>query len=461
MDRELHVYLDRAGEAIFVGQLFARVKGGRETASFAYDDTWLKRRGAFALAPSLMLTRGTFHSNSGLFNAFADTAPDSWGRKLMRRHERGIAEKEGRSPRTLFDIDFLAGVEDETRHGALRFKDPEGEAFVTRSNTPVPPLLELGSLLAATDRIEKGRETDKDVMLVLAPGTSLGGARPKATVRDRAGSLLIAKFPKRDDDWPVIVWEAITLELARKSGITVPDWHLQKIARRSVLMLSRFDRQNQALRVPFMSAMTAVDGTDHADQRSYLELADVLRRDGGAPNEDLRQLWRRIVFNILVSNTDDHLRNHGFLHALKGWRLAPAYDLNPCPTDVKARIHALAIDETDATASIDTALKAAKHFGIPSRDAAQIANEVAAATAAWRQVAKDHGLDAKQVDRMASAFEHEDLKKALAAGQPQLAQSGDRPRGASRQEKRAAPSRKGANPKKPQQKAPRPKGATA
>jgi serine/threonine-protein kinase HipA len=416
MERELLVYLDRPGETVLVGRLFARVKHGKENASFAYDDSWLKRRGSFSLAPNLMLSRGAFHASGGLFNAFADTAPDSWGRKLMRRHERGAAEQEGRAPRTLFDIDFVAGVEDETRLGALRFKDPDGDHFLSRSTAPVPPLPELGALLSATDRIEKGRETEKDVLLVLAPGTSLGGARPKATVRDKTGVLLIAKFPKRDDDWPVTIWEAITLGLARKCGIAVPDWTLQKIARRPVLMLTRFDRQNGSVRLPFMSAMTAIDATDHDDQRSYLELADVLRRDGAAPNEDLRQLWRRIVFNILVSNTDDHLRNHGFLRAAKGWRLAPAYDLNPCPTDVKPRVHALAIDETDSTASLDTALKAAKHFGIGAGDAAVIAAEVAIGVQTWRQGAKGHGLNASQIERMASAFDHEDLRKGLKMG---------------------------------------------
>jgi serine/threonine-protein kinase HipA len=413
VERGLHVFIDLSGETVFLGRLFARVKNGRESTSFTYDDSWLKRRGAFALAPNLMLTRGTFHSPSGLFNAFADTAPDSWGRKLMRRHERGVAEKERRAPRTLFDIDFLAGVEDETRLGALRYKDPQGEGFLSRSTAPIPPFLELGPLLAATDRIGQGRETDKDVMLVLAPGTSLGGARPKATVRDKTGNLLIAKFPKRDDDWPVTVWEAVALTLARKAGITVADWRLQKISRRPVLIASRFDRQHGSRRVPFMSAITALNAADHDDQRSYLELADALRRDGAAPSQDLLQLWRRIVFNILISNTDDHLRNHGFLRAAKGWRLAPAYDLNPCPTDVKPRVHALAIDETDATGSLETALKTAKHFGIAAADAAEIAREVARSTQTWRQIAKDHGLNAAQVDRMASAFDHQDLQKSL------------------------------------------------
>ena len=446
MERELHVYADLAGEAVFAGRLFARVKAGKETASFAYDDSWLKRRGAFAFAPSLMLTRGAYHSSHGLFNAFADTAPDAWGRKLMRRHERGLAEKDGRAPRTLFDIDFLAGVEDETRLGALRFKDPEGEAFLARSKAPVPPILELAALLSATDRIEKGRESGEDVMLVLAPGTSLGGARPKATVRDKTGELLNAKFPKKDDEWPVTVWEAITLELAHKSGIAVPGWRMQKIARRSVLMLSRFDRES--VRIPFMSAMTALDATDRGDQHSYLELADALRRDGAAPNEDLRQLWRRVVFNILVSNTDDHLRNHGFLHAAKGWRLAPAYDLNPCPVDVRPRIHALAIDEKDATASVDTALKVAKHFGVADEDAAKIARQVAAVTGGFRDIAKAHGLDAKQIDRMASAFEHEDLRIALAAGRPQPVKLGSSSSAAGKRAKAEAPSRKEATPPK-------------
>ena len=296
---------------------------GRASSSFAYDDSWRARRGAFELAPSLPLGPGPFHSNRPLLAAFTDPAPDSWGQKLLRRYERARAEEEGREARTLFDVDFLAGVDDRTRIGAMRFKDPQGDAFLTRKGEPVPPLIDLPALLGATDRIDRGRETNSDVALVLAPGTSLGGARPKATIRDTDGRLLVAKFPKRDDDWPITRWEATTLALAKTAGVAVPDWRLESVARKPVLLLRRFDRTAANLRIPYMSAMTALDATDHGEQRSYLELADVLRQSGSMPEADLKQLWRRIVFNILVSNTDDHLRNHAFLRDTRGWRLSP------------------------------------------------------------------------------------------------------------------------------------------
>jgi serine/threonine-protein kinase HipA len=416
MQRELHVFIDIDGKPVLVGRLWARERSGRNSSSFTYDDGWRARRGAFELGPSLPLGPGQFQSDRPLFGCFTDAAPNSWGKKLMRRHERARAEEHGGEPRTLFDVDFLAGVDDRTRIGALRFKDPGGDAFLTTKAEPVPPLIDLPALLGATDRIDRGRETNSDVALVLAPGTSLGGARPKATVRDKDGRLLVAKFPKRDDDWPVIRWEAATLALAKAAGVTVPDWRLKTIARKGVLLLGRFDRTAANARLPYMSAMTALDAVDDGEQRSYLELADVLRQKGSAPETDLKQLWRRIIFNVLVSNTDDHLRNHAFLRDSRGWRLSPAFDMNPCPVDVKRRIHVLAIDELDGTASLDIALSVAAQFGLAQDQARAIVAEVGGAVSKWRDVAKAHKLKPAEIDRMASAFEHDDLRQATSAG---------------------------------------------
>jgi serine/threonine-protein kinase HipA len=415
MERELIVYMDTDRAPVLVGRLWARERTGRETSSFTYDPSWIKRRGAFALSPRLALTPGPYHAAKGLLNAFGDCAPDAWGRKLMLRQERARARKAKTQPRTLFEIDFLAGVEDETRLGALRFKDAGGEAFIARTGRPVPPLIDLPRLLSATGRIERDRETDDDLILVLAPGTSLGGARPKATVRDTAGRLLVAKFPKKDDDWPVTVWEAVLLTLAARAGITVPAWRLETIARKPVLLLDRFDRADTDRRIPFMSAMTALDASDHGEQRSYLDILDVIRQMGAQPESDARALWRRIVFNILVSNTDDHLRNHAFLHGPGGWTLSPAYDMNPCPVDVRPRAHALAIDEADPTASIELAFSVAERFAIGPDEAQDIAAEVATAAGQWREVAKTFKLTGSQIDRMASAFEHDDMKHASRA----------------------------------------------
>lgn len=412
MQRGLFVYLDIKGAPVLVGRLWARERAGKETSSFAYDPTWLKRKGAFALSPALMLTAGQFQAQ-GLPNVFGDTAPDSWGRKLMLRRERARARKAKTQPRTLFEIDYLAGVDDRTRIGALRFKDAENGPFLTTTGEPVPPLISLPRLLSATDRIERDEETEEDLLLVLAPGTSLGGARPKATIRDADERLLVAKFPKRDDDWPIPTWEAVLLKLAGEAGLDVPPWRLEEIAGRPVLLVTRFDRSAYGQRVPFMSAMTALDATDHGPQRSYLEIVDAIRQMGSKPDADIEELWKRVVFNILVSNTDDHLRNHALLHDGGGWRLAPVYDLNPCPVDVKPRVHALAIDEDDATASLETALEVAALFGIKPERARALAGEIGAVTSGWKNVAKSLGLTTPQVDRMDSAFEHDDLRLAL------------------------------------------------
>jgi serine/threonine-protein kinase HipA len=334
---------------------------------------------------------------------------------LLRRAEQARAKREGRPPRTLTAVDYLALVHDETRLGALRFRDAQAgpnAPFLSSAGKPIPPLLVLARLLSAANRIVAGDETDEDLALVLAPGTSLGGARPKASVRGARGELLIAKFPRKDDEWPITRWEATALSLAKAAAIRVPELRLEAVAAKPVLLLERFDRQGQA-RIPFMSAMTALSADDN-QTRSYLEIVDALRREGSAVTPDLRELWRRLVFNVLVSNTDDHLRNHGFLHDGVGWRLAPAYDLNPMPTDVRPRVHALALDEADTTASMETAFDVAPRFGIAAADARVIAREVGAAVRTWRAVGRRFGLKTKELQRMESAFEHRDLALAVA-----------------------------------------------
>ncbi|MGF1627991.1 MAG: type II toxin-antitoxin system HipA family toxin [Kiloniellaceae bacterium] len=410
MERELLVFMDMAGETVPVGRLWARTRGAKETASFEYDPSWLARRDAFGLDPVLPPARGQFHTGRPLFNAFTDPAPDRWGQTLMRRNERRQAGAEGRQPRTLLAVDFLTLVDDETRLGALRFKDAGGGDFLTSTGKRVPPVVDLPRLLSATNRIIDDKETDEDLQLILAPGTSLGGARPKASVRDKDGHLLIAKFPRKDDEWPVTRWEATTMALAEAARVEVSPWRLQLVLKRPVLMARRFDRREDQ-RIPYMSALTALDASDN-ETRSYLEIAEFLRREGSRVNEDLRQLWRRIVFNMLVSNTDDHLRNHGFLRDANGWRLAPAYDLNPMPTDVKPRIHALAIDEIDGTASLDTAFQIAPMFGMTGKDARAIAAEVGTAVMGWRDAAARFGITPDEVERLSSAFDHEDLRAA-------------------------------------------------
>ena len=413
MERETAVYADLDGATVPVGTLRTRTRGARQTASFEYAASWLARPDAFGIDPALPPARGPFHTDRPLFNAFTDPAPDRWGQNLMRRNELRQALTERRQPHTLQAIDYLTLVDDRTRLGALRFRDAGGGEFLTTGDRPVPPVVDLPRLLSATNRAIDADETDEDLRLILAPGTSLGGARPKATVRDTDGHLLIAKFPRRDDEWPVTRWEAAAMDLARAAGIDVAPFRLRSAAGRAVLTARRFDRR-QGQRIAFTSALTALEAADHDEQRSYLEIAEFLRREGSAVNRDLRQLWRRIAFNVLVSNTDDHLRNHGFLRAPNGWRLSPAYDLNPAPVDVKPRVHALALDDFDGTASLETALAVAPRFGMTGRDARAALAEVGRAVRGWRDAAARHGLTPDDVERMASAFDHRDAR--IAAG---------------------------------------------
>lgn len=238
-----------------------------------------------------------------------------------------------------------------------------------------------------------------------------GAPDPRASVRDIEGKLSVAKFPHKGDETDAVRWEGLALTLAAKAGIAVPGWRIVEAAGKPILVLRRFDREG-ALRVPFLSAMSML-GANDLETRSYLEMADALRRYGAAPKDDLRALWRRIVFNVLVSNTDDHLRNHGFLYAGNdGWRLAPAYDLNPVPVDVKPRVLTTAIDEEDATASLELVLKVAGYFELEAKGARVIAGEVGRAVAHWRSEAGRLGLSKSEIERMASAFEHEDLRAA-------------------------------------------------
>jgi serine/threonine-protein kinase HipA len=330
----------------------------------------------------------------------------------MRRMERRRAEREGTAPRTLQEIDFLMLVDDEARQGALRFAEKEGGPFLREEGIKrIPPLIELPKLLSAAEHVMEEKDTEEDMRMLFAPGSSLGGARPKASVREKNGHLAIAKFPRKDDEINTVAWEAVALSLAEKSGIPVPPSRVENIAGKPVLLLRRFDRDGDR-RIPFLSAMSML-GSKANEGRSYMEIVDALRQHGAAPKDDMEGLWRRLVFNILISNTDDHLRNHGFLYeGQAGWRLSPAYDLNPVPSDIKPRILSTAINEDDNTASLALAMEVAGYFGLDDAKARAIAAEVGKAVSKWRDEAARHGLSKAEMDRMASAFEHDDLKAA-------------------------------------------------
>lgn len=415
MESEALVYVDSGGGPQLAGRLWTRARGDRESATFEYDRGWLAHPERFSLEPALKLGPGPFHTRSGqrLFGAIGDSAPDRWGRVLMRRAERRRADRARQTARTLREIDYLLGVDDEARSGALRFATEEGGAFLADGSAKIPPLIELPRLLSAADRVLKDKETDDDLRVLLAPGSSLGGARPKASVRDRDGQLAIAKFPSQSDEFDSVVWEAVALTLAAKAGIEVPGWRIVTLGRRKALLLRRFDRAGGA-RVPFVSAMSMLDAAD-GGQRSYMEFVDALRQHGAALREDARAVWRRIAFSILISNTDDHLRNHGFVWVgPAGWRLAPAYDINPVPAEVRPRVLTTAIDLDDSTASLELAFSVCRYFELELKQARQIAGEVGRAVARWRTVAARLGAPAREIERMASAFEHADLKAARA-----------------------------------------------
>lgn len=414
-NKPILVYVQLERGPVLVGRLWSRLRKGQESASFEYDRGWLDHPEHFALEPALTLGEGSHHTAAGqaLFGALGDSAPDRWGRMLMRRAARRHAEKAGKQPHTLGEIDFLLLVDDEARQGALRFASEEGGPFLATPVAPrIPPVIELPRLLSAAEHVTSETETDEELQLLLAPGSSLGGARPKAVVRDRDGQLAIAKFPHHNDDCDVEMWEAVTLSLAGKAGLRIPPWRIETVAGKTVLLVRRFDRQGNT-RIPFLSAMSMLGARDH-EEHSYLEIADALRQSGAEPQDDWHELWRRIVFNVLVSNTDDHLRNHGFLYVGEnGWRLSPAYDLNPVPIEVKPRVLTTSISFDDATASLELALAEAGYFGLNQTEAKRIATQVGQAVASWKREAAQFGLGAAAIDRMRSAFEHRDLELSL------------------------------------------------
>lgn len=393
-----------------VGRLWFRSSNGRESASFQYDPAWFHLSGCFALEPALKLGEGTFHTqNMSLFGALGDSAPDRWGRILMRRREERQAKSEGKTPRALTELDFLLGINDEARQGALRFRKQEGGPFLAPPETnAIPPLVALPKLLAASERFLESKESDEDFRLLLAPGSSLGGARPKASVYD-ASVLSIAKFPRKDDDFQTTLWEALALTLAEKAGIQVPLWRVEYVHNKPILVLKRFDRQGQE-RIPFLSAMSMLGARDN-EQHSYLEIAYALIHYGAEPLLDLEELWRRLVFNICISNTDDHLRNHGFLlssqmanNISRGWRLSPAYDLNPVPRQAGLPFLSLAIDSVSRSASIETALSVIGEFKLAKEQAMMIIDDVRRAVSNWRNIARSLGINRREIDRMESAF---------------------------------------------------------
>lgn len=414
MSDALDVWLDDGllgPEPKLVGSLARDRSRGHETIRFRYATTWLSAgQSAFAIDPELPLTPGDFYPSAGrtLHGVFRDSAPDRWGRVLMERREADEARREQRRRRTLGDWEFLTGVNDVARMGALRLRDPHSLHWVDDRAASVPPATRLRELEAAARAIDEGGaearpEYSEWLRMLVVPGSSLGGARPKASFSDERGSLWLAKFPANDDRRDVGAWEFLVHQLATLAGVEVPEARLARFAsRHHTFCVKRFDRLGFGRRM-YASAMTLLQ-RDDGESGSYLEIAEALQREGDAVRleGDLQQLYRRVAFSILVGNRDDHLRNHGFLRAPTGWRLAPAFDINPHP---EKRDHALAIDESDTRPDLATLRATARFYRLDETQAADIEAQVRTAVETWRSAADDIGLGAHELETLAEVIE--------------------------------------------------------
>ena len=392
---------------MLMGVLSSQTIRQKEHFSFEYDPQWLKSSYAQSIDPDLALYSGMQHAKQfNNFGVFLDSCPDRWGRLLLNRRAALKAKEIQERTRKLGEMDYLLGVHDLHRMGGLRFKqDAQGSFLDNDPSHSAPPIAALDELQRAALHIEADEDspkvTNEWLRLLLAPGSSLGGARPKASVVDTQGDLWIAKFPSRFDEIDVAAWEFVVYQLALKAGVTMPPSQLIKVSGRHRTFLSkRFDRL-QKNRLHFSSAMTQLGYRDGEDQASYLELAELLTQQGASTQDDLAQLWRRIVFSIAVSNADDHLRNHGFLLSPEGWRLSPAYDLNPVPTAESLHLN---ISDTDGTLSFNLAMDVIDFFQLRKNEAEKIRNHVVASVTDWPAVAKSVGISRAEQQRMASAF---------------------------------------------------------
>jgi serine/threonine-protein kinase HipA len=409
---EVYLDADQMTEPHLMGTLHCQLSGRGELFSFRYDKTWIARAEAFAFDPDLALSEGHQYPSvdRSNFGIFTDSSPDRWGRVLMQRKENLRARHEGVRPRTLTEWDFLLGVHDETRLGALRFKLPGGPFVDSETKLAAPQLTSLRELQAASLQFEQhindedNPDYERWLTQLIAPGPSLGGARPKASVRDETGALCMAKFPSRRDTRDIGAWELVANALARKAGINVPEarpLHFQE-SDFTTFLVKRFDRTAPGRRLAFVSAMTLTQHKDGDKGASYIELVDLVQARGADTNSDCEQLFRRVLFNIRIHNTDDHLRNHGFFVGGQGIRLSPAYDMNP---SVDRSDLSLAIDETDSTCDVSVAMSAHKSYGISGTQADNALRSVETAVADWKAEANRFGIPKAEQTVMEPAFE--------------------------------------------------------
>ena len=410
MERKILVYENfSSSEPKKLGILYVDTLRGIEHYSFEYDQDWLKQsKFSFCLDPDISMFSGRQYTEKNIFGMFADASPDRWGRILMKRREAIKARSENRKPNKMYDSDFLLGVYDQTRVGALRFKENENGPFLSDDKeTAAPPWATLRTLEEASRQFEKDDNylNDKWLKQLLKPGSSLGGARPKATVEDEQGNLWIAKFPSKNDEYNVGAWEKVVHDLAKLCGLNVPESKVEKFSKDgSTFLVKRFDRDGEK-RIHFASAMTMLgknDGASSDDGSSYVDIVDFIKAYGASPKDDLIELFKRIIFSMAVSNTDDHLRNHGFILNDKGWKLSPLYDVNPVPY---GDMLSLNVDAYDNSISIDLAISSACFYDITELDAEAYANEILTIVKNnWEQLAIKYGINRDQIEEMRPAF---------------------------------------------------------
>lgn len=412
MQKKIYVY-ENWSERIprKIGSLFVDITKGKESFSFEYDNNWLEHTPtSFVLDPEIYMYRGRQYTqkNKTLFGVFSDCCPDRWGRVLMKRREAVLANRENRKPKELKESDFLLGVYDESRMGALRFSLSENGPFLSDDKEmSTPPWAKLRTLEEAARLFEQDENAldEKWIKQLIGPGSSLGGARPKSTIEDVDGTLWIAKFPSKHDEVDTGAWEMVAHDLAELCGFDVPKARIEKFSKfGSTFIVRRFDREKEK-RIHFASAMTMLDQTDGAsaaDNIGYLDIASFIKSNGAYPQKDLRELWRRIVFNMAISNTDDHLRNHGFLLTEKGWSLSPLYDVNPIPYGDTLSLN---VSEDDCSISIELAKSTAKYYGLSNEEAENEAKEILVIVKEnWKKLAGKYGISRSNIEYMKWAF---------------------------------------------------------
>ncbi|MBD5183595.1 MAG: type II toxin-antitoxin system HipA family toxin [Bacteroidales bacterium] len=412
--KKLYVYadFDWLDTPQLIGELSYDSVRGSETYGFSYDKEWLAKYGDVFLSEDLQNYPGIQYTRpeKDIFACFSDALPDRWGRTLLNRREQITASEQKRPVRRLTSFDYLMGIDDSSRMGGFRFAEtPNGKFINYEASLRVPPLASVRELMHAAHEIEASEEkhllpSKKWLAQLLHPGTSLGGARPKASVIDEDGTLTVAKFPSRKDDYDVGLWEHFCHVMGRKAGINVADTRTIMGEDYQILLSKRFDRNDSGKRIHFASALTLLgltDGDNASTGYGYPDIVDFIIQHGSHVEQNLEELYRRVSFYIIVGNSDDHFRNHGFLLTRKGWELSPAYDINPTLSDNQS----LLINSSTSESNLDILLESAGEYMLSSEKAKTIIAEVKSAMISWRNEARRLGLPQRNIDMFASRFD--------------------------------------------------------